>query len=455
MTAIHPQPHDPSQSDYLSALLKLSQTLNSSLELRQVLDTAMSQVVAFVGAERGFIMLVDPETGRVWGEALHNIERQALEATLSGKDGYIRAEISRSLVERVLDNRESILSTNAMEDPRFAGQQSVQLSHLRAVMGVPLIAQKRTLGVIYLDSRVQSNLFTERHVAMLEAFAAQAAIAIENARLYDDLRRSMDERLRLQDELHRQETRRLALEEAGRLKSEFVGFVAHELRNPLTAVQGFAQTLLQDTDETLTREERREFCEAIEDDSARLLDMIDEMLDIARLESGRPLTLNLKSVHLRSLLERLVKRHRFSRYFTASHVLVLNADPALPEHVTADESKLSQVITNLLTNATKYSPNGGQILISAGPLPAGGYTISCSDTGVGMSPDQVVQLFRKYERMERSTIKNIPGTGLGLFLAKHLVDLHGGTITCRSVEGAGSTFTLTLPSAPPEEAGAV
>src|SRR5687768_7566676 len=117
-----PPPADP--QDYLATLLQLGQLLNSSLELKQVLETAIEQVIAFVKAERGFILLVDIESGRVWGEAVRSIEREALEATLSGNDLSNRAEISRTVVENVLDARKSVLSHNAMEDPRFANRES-------------------------------------------------------------------------------------------------------------------------------------------------------------------------------------------------------------------------------------------------------------------------------------------------------------------------------------------
>src|SRR5690242_1045086 len=152
-------------NDYLATLLRLGQLLNSSLDLKHVLETAIEQVIAFVGAERGFILLVDIETGRVWGEAVRNLEKQALEETLAGKDETNRAEISRTIVESVLDTRTPVVSHNAMEDPRFAGRQSVQLSNLRSVLCVPLIAQSLLLGIIYLDNRAQTGVFTERHLS--------------------------------------------------------------------------------------------------------------------------------------------------------------------------------------------------------------------------------------------------------------------------------------------------
>ena len=308
---------------------------------------------------------MDVESVRVWGEAVHDIDKEAMERTLSGQDEANTAEISRTLVEYVLDARQPVFTYNAMEDPRFASRQSVQLSNLRSVLCIPLLAQQRLLGIIYVDNRLTSGIFTDKHLTMLNAFGNQAAVAIENARLYANLRRSLEDRLKLQDELHSQETQRLALEEASRLKSDFIGFVAHELRNPLTTIRGYVQTLMADADNKLGPEVEAEFYEAIEADSDRLLDMINELLDISRLEAGKPLSLVEKPVDLRALLEKLARRHRYYKYFTPKHTLVTDMDPAVPPTLFADEDKLNQIFSNLLSNAIKYSPEGGEIRVAA------------------------------------------------------------------------------------------
>lgn len=443
-----PPPAEP--QDHLATLLQLGQLLNSSLDTHHVLETAIDQVIAFVGAERGFILLVDIETSKFVGEAVRNIDRNALEATLSDRDQSNSAEISRTIVYNVLTTLQPVVSVNAMDDPRFAAAVSVQFANLRSVLCVPLIAQGRLLGIIYLDNRVRTGLFSEHHLSMLLAFSNQAAVAIENARLYANLRRSLEERLQLQDALHRQETQRLALEEAGRLKSDFIGFVAHELRNPLTTIRGYVQTLLQDKEDALGEEVRIEFYEAIEADSDRLLDLINELLDISRLEAGRPLSVAYSEFELRPLLDKLVRRHRFYKFFTRNHTLETEIAADLPGSIEADEDKLNQVLSNLLSNAIKYSPNGGKITLAARPDGDDHIVIQVKDEGLGMTEEQAARLFRQYERVERDDIRNIPGTGLGLYLVKHLVDLHGGEISIESAPGKGSTFNVRLPTRKPQ-----
>src|SRR6266851_4528909 len=235
-----------SPGKYLTTLLQLGSTLNSSLDLSQVLHIAIEQVVDFVRAERGFILLVEEGSNRVWGKATRDIDPVALEQALTGKDKANRPEVSKTIVEQALKDKKAVVSLNAMEDPRFASATSVKLASVRSVLCVPLIAQGRTLGIVYLDNRVKIGIFDDHHVEMLTAFANQAAVAIDNARLYENLRKSMEERIRLQQELHEKETQRLALEEANRLKSDYIGYISHELRTPLTTIRGYVQTLAHD-----------------------------------------------------------------------------------------------------------------------------------------------------------------------------------------------------------------
>src|SRR5205823_2800398 len=186
----------------------------------------------------------------------------------------------------------------------------------------------------------------------------QAAVAIENARLYENLRKSMEERLRLQQEVSEKETQRLALEEANRLKSDFIGFISHELRNPLTTIRGYVQTLASDSE--VEDNIRFEFYETIEAESDRMLGMINELLDSSRLEANRPLTLNARPIQLKPMLERLARSQRFYKFWTDAHELDLKVSPDFPE-IEADEDKIHQIVANLLSNAIKYSPDGGLV----------------------------------------------------------------------------------------------
>lgn len=435
-------PETAGQPTYLSTLLQLGQTLNSSLELSQVLHIAIDKVVEFMNAERGFILLVEEGTNRVWGKASREIDPQALEGALSGRDPENAPQISHTIVEQAIKSKKPVVSLNAMEDPRFSKHTSVKLAQLRSVLCVPLLAKGRALGIIYVDNRVKSGVFEDRHVEMMQAFTNQASVAIENARLYENLRRHLEDKLKLQEELHEKEMQRLALEEANRLKSDYIGYISHELRNPLTTIRGYVQMLLMDGEE-LGQEARQEFYETIEAETDRMLDLLNSLLDSSRLEAGRPLNLNLRELEIGPLLARLARSQRFYKFWTPNHKLEVDIAPDLPE-IEVDEDKVHQIVANLLSNAIKYSPDGGLVRLSAAPHD-GGIRITVSDEGVGLTDEQTKLLFGRYERLERPDIERISGTGLGLYLTRHLVELHGGAISCESTPGRGSTFSVDLP----------
>lgn len=437
----------PAETNYLRTLLQLGSILNVSLDLTQVLNIAIDQVVRFVKAERGFILLVDEKNNRVWGKATHGIDVLELESALSGRDKANRPQVSRTIVEQALRDRRSVLSTNAMEDPRFMAHTSVQLSQVRSVLCVPLIAQGETLGIVYLDNRMKTSNFDERDSEMLTAFANQAAVAIQNARLYENLRKSLEERLRLQQEVAEKETQRIALEEANRLKSDFISYISHELRNPLTTIRGYVQTLAADKEETLGPELRAESYETIEAEADRMLNLINELLDSSRLEADRPLSLNARPIDVTPVLNKLARSQRFFKFWTPQHEMVTDIDSDLPL-IEADEDKVLQIVANLLSNAVKYSPEGGKVTLAAKAV-ENGIRIVVTDEGVGMEDEQRGKLFGKYERMDRASIRTISGTGLGLYLTRHLVELHGGTIACESKASKGSQFTVFLPLQPP------
>ena len=242
------------------------------------------------------------------------------------------------------------------------------------------------------------------------------------------------------------------LEELSEMKTEFVSLVSHELRTPLTSIMGFAQTLTGDAGR-IGPEEREEFLGIIEQESNRLLVMINDLLDISRMEAGRTLTINYGQVDLLRLAEHVV---RFQQVTTTAHRFLFE----FPEggiSVEADRDKVEQIVTNLVSNAIKYSPRGGDVVVGAsGPADAGEEVVLfVRDQGLGMDAEQIAQLFQRYQRVDRDAIKGIRGTGLGLYLVRGLVEAHGGRIWAESEPGRGSTFYFSLPTRRPErESGA-
>jgi two-component system, sensor histidine kinase and response regulator len=231
------------------------------------------------------------------------------------------------------------------------------------------------------------------------------------------------------------------LERLNQLKSEFVSLVSHEFRTALVGIQGFSEMI---RDEDVSIEEAKGFAADINSDAERLNRMINDMLDLDRIEAGR-LTLHVDRVRINDLLQQAVERTRAS---TEKHHVVCDFDASQPV-VDCDADRVAQVISNLLSNAVKYSPDGGEIAVSsrAGPTSV---DVSVRDHGLGITPEFMKRMFSRYERYERTSGKII-GTGLGLAITRQIVEMHGGKIWVDSELGKGSEFHFTLPLA----AGAV
>lgn len=239
------------------------------------------------------------------------------------------------------------------------------------------------------------------------------------------------------------------LEDLSEMKSEFVSLVSHELRTPLTSIMGFAQTLHADAGR-LPAAEQQDFLGIIEQESNRLLVMINDLLDVSRMEAGRPLAMRYTELNLKELAEHVV---RFQRVTTDRHEFRLE----FPEgglSVEGDRDKVEQMLTNLVSNAIKYSPQGGDVIIG-GREQGEEVVVSVRDRGVGMTEEEMGRLFQPYQRVDRDAIKGIRGTGLGLYLVRGLVEAHSGRIWAESQPGTGSTFYFSLPKRRAERETAV
>jgi PAS domain S-box-containing protein len=224
-----------------------------------------------------------------------------------------------------------------------------------------------------------------------------------------------------------------------RMKSSFVAMASHELRTPLTAIKGFTSTLLMD--DSFSNDERREFYMIIDSECDRLTRLINDLLNTARIEAGESLKPNYTQVDFRALLEKSIT---IQRQATSRHTLALEAPSEIPL-IVGDEDKLDQVLTNLLNNAIKYSPGGGQIMVRC-TIEGDEILVGVQDQGLGIPADHLGKVFEKFHRVNNEDNRKIYGTGLGLFLVKHLVEqVHLGKIWVESEVGVGSTFFFRIP----------
>jgi signal transduction histidine kinase len=261
-------------------------------------------------------------------------------------------------------------------------------------------------------------------VTLLQAFAAQSALAIQNARLFEEVADKSEQ-----------------LDAASRHKSEFLANMSHELRTPLNAIIGFSEVLLERMFGDVN-DKQAEYLEDILSAGHHLLSPINDILDLSKVEAGR-MELASGPFNVGPALESALT---FVKERATRHGIVVEfaVDPQVGE-IVGDERKIKQVILNLLSNAVKFTPSGGRISLRAAPT-EGAVAISVTDTGIGIAPEDLDAVFEEFRQVGGDDARKREGTGLGLTLAKKFVELHGGRIWVESVKGKGSTFTFTLPA---------
>ena len=396
----------------LLALQRAGATLAAHTDPHDVFDMILRSAVQLFGG-RGNASLY------TWDEAA-GVLRLAENFDTAGRmpdDAVLQP--GEGVVGRVFVTRAPLVITDYQT---WEGRTSVgQQTGLRACLAVPLLRSGRALGALGIRSYEPTVVYTEDDGRVLGLFADQAAAALTTVEAFGRQRQAVEQ-----------------LERLNRAKSEFVSIVSHEFRTPLTGIQGFSEMM---RDEQLSLEEMREYAGDINKDSQRLNRMIDEMLDLDRMESGR-MTIHPERIDLNAVLDEAVNRVRPN---APNHTLSLDLQSDLPS-IHADRDRLTQVASNLLNNAVKYSPTGGRISVKSR---AEGDTvrIEVRDEGLGIPPEALEMIFERYSRVDSQATKDIPGTGLGLPIVRQIVQLHGGKVWAESELGRGSVFHVVLPLA--------
>jgi signal transduction histidine kinase len=408
----------------LISLYEVGQEIVSILNLDQLLESIVSRAIVLVAAERGFLVLQ-----AIAGPG--NRDDFVVAAARQFSQGEVddaQIEVSRGIIRRVLASREPVLTTNAQEDPRFQTSHSIIAYQIRSVLAAPLLAKEELIGAIYVDTRLSARLFGESDLALLSAMANQAAVAIQLARLYENLQsrnRELQQALRdlqdAQDELIRAE--RLSV--VGRMAASII----HDLKNPMTTIKGYAALLGR---EDLDREQRERFSGIITHSVDTFVQMTQEILDYAR--GGGPL--QRQEIQVGDFIEDLCTF--VERDFSDKGLkLVRELDYTGP--VLVDEIKLRRALYNIASNARDAMEAGGSLTISTTPNESS-VELRLRDTGPGIPEAIRDTLFEPFV-----TCGKAMGTGLGLAIAKKTVEDHGGTIAVDSVPGQGATFIVRLP----------
>jgi len=416
-------------------LQSIAQVLNESLDLDAVLHAILDQIRQVIDYDMASIQLVEHDVMRVI----------AVRGVPESEIGRVRPLADYPYNQRLAtDERPVILDIGPDETSWRANLE--YLRPIRCNIGIPMKARDRIIGALMLDSR-QPNFYSERDLRIATAFGRQAAVAVENARLYMAAQRELQDRIRAEEALVRAKE---AADDASRAKSAFLATMSHELRTPLNAIIGFSAVLDEKIADKLNEKQLR-FLRNINVSGEYLLHIINDILDLSKIEAGK-MTIDPEEVGAAESIEaicRVVKGMALPRNIE----LRTEVEPDLGS-LWADPIRLKQILYNLLSNAVKFSPDGSTVLTKAQSLSAHASAlrresieITVVDQGPGIAPEDRQVIFEEFRQLNRSS-RRPQGTGLGLALVNRLVQLMGGTIRLRSEVGKGSEFSVVLPRGP-------
>jgi signal transduction histidine kinase len=388
----------------LSIFQRIDQQLNQSLDLNAVLSSALGWAMQLTTADSGSIGLIEETEEK-------DLVLHLLVHTNTAIDDQRMVPVSHPVLAQVLAEKQAIFTQNATQSQSIDGSPAlVQLS-------VPILREGRVTGLITLESQT-AEAINEDDKEFVKRLADRAAVAIENASLYEKIAA------------------------ANQSKSEFISIVTHELRLPMTSIKGYTDLILSGMTGELN-EQQQQFMEVIKRNLGRMSVLISDLSDINRMESGR-MAFEFGAFDIRDTVEDVTDSLR-ERIASRGQTLTVEIKPEVTA-VYADSRRVNQILTNLLSNANKYTPDGGQVQIQVWQE-NGRAQVSVSDSGIGISEENQARLFTQFFRAEDEQVRAQAGWGLGLSIVKKMVEAQNGEIWFKSTLGEGSTFAFTVPSA--------
>jgi PAS domain S-box-containing protein len=414
-------------------LYRASLAIQEPLRLKDRLDRLLQTAKEVLDLDRVNILLADPEGRLLAGVASLGTEEPLEEIWVPiGPEGGTIAHAYLTKRAVFWDGVAPVPEELRLKPP----YDQIKALRSRVFANVPLVVQGRAIGVLGADRKHSRRPFEPAMRELLQLFASQAALAIEHARLYEDLQSEVQERTR---ELR---AANLELERASRFKSEFLANMSHELRTPLNSILGFAE-LLEDQQFGPMNERQLRYVHNIWTSGRHLLDLINDILDLSKIEAGK-MEIAPQSFALAEGLSAVVAMVRLAA--TRKQISLTCEIAPQVTTVTADSLRFKQIMYNLLSNAIKFTNGGGRVMVAARVVDGAFVEIAVTDTGIGIRAEDIPKLFQEFTQLDSFLGKQHEGTGLGLALTKRLVELHGGKIWAESLgPGQGATFTFTLP----------
>ncbi len=402
-----------SRVEELSVMQRIDRDLNASLESGRAMRITLEWALRQSGAEAGFLGLVREdglELKEVYGYAE---ELQPFERALVSLEQYKFAQVIESGAPRQI----------AAED----GNGPFFLKDAKQQVVLPIRRETTTMGLLVLENRTDEQRMSEEMINFLARLSDRASIAISNAQLYDEVQQAND------------------------AKSDFVSFVSHELKNPMTSIKGYTELLAAGAVGPIT-DPQKNFLNTIRSNVERMTILVSDLNDVSKIEAGR-LRFDFATVDIKDVVEEVLRSLR--RMLEEKDQEISVELPAELPAAWADKGRLVQIVTNFISNSCKYTPEGGKLIVSAEASenqwdPAGAKQVLhfwVKDNGIGISEEDQKKIFTKFFRSEDPKTREAPGTGLGLNITKSLVEAQGGQIWFESVFREGTTFHFTIPIA--------
>jgi signal transduction histidine kinase len=407
------QPGKLTRIEQLERLLEISRNLSSNLDLPSLLQNIVEVACQLTDSEGASILLYDATLGRLRFEAIPAFQ----EVDLKG----ISVPVENSVAGWIFKNAKPLIINQTQNDPRVYREVDRRVHfHTRSILGVPLLIKLEPIGVLEAVNKIGSGNYTEADLGTLDTLAGQAAIAIENARLLAKLQHANEELTRLD-----------------RMKSDFIAIASHELRTPLGLILGHATFLHE-----LIGNDHRDQVEVIVRSAERLKSIVEDMSRITHKEEGRS-RVHHQSFSISRLVQEMVER--FAELAEEKGIeFGFDVPEGEPLEVEADREKIEVALSNLVRNALGFTDPGGQVGVKAEG--SGDYVkVFVVDTGIGIPTADMQRVFDRFYQVESHLTRKHGGMGLGLSIAKAMVEMHSGQIWCESKEGVGSLFCFMLP----------
>jgi signal transduction histidine kinase/CheY-like chemotaxis protein len=405
----------------LRALGDVVQAVNSSLDLQQVLVTIVTHAVQISQAKEGTIYEYDESTGIFEPRANYGASRAMIDAL---HESQIR--IGDMTVGQCAQRKAPVQLPDVENATGYRLKDLLLREGIRSSMAVPLLREDHVIGALVIRRSVAGD-FPQATVDLLQTFAAQSVLAIQNARLFRELQDKSEQ-----------------LAAASQHKSQFLANMSHELRTPLNAIIGVTEMMQEDARD-LKREDEFEPLDRVLRAARHLLALINDILDLSKIEAGK-MELHLEAFPVAPLVEDVVKTIQPLAEKSGNELTVTCADEV--GTIRADQTRVRQALLNLLSNANKFTERGRVTVTVRRETGDSGesITMTVADTGIGMTPEQIGRLFQDFVQADTSTTRRYGGTGLGLAISKRFCQMMGGDITVESEAGRGSTFTIRLPA---------